>query len=61
MNSSADFLKIYHLIAEYIERSDNPQRAIQDIAHIATVLQHEHEALYEPNSSRPTETRYRHS
>lgn len=61
MNSSAAFLKLYHFIAEYVEHSDNPQRAIQDVSHIATVLQHEHEALYESNSSRSTETWNRYS
>ena len=61
MNSSAAFLKLYHFIAEYVEHSDNPQRAIQDVSHIATVLQQEHEALYEPNSSRSTETWNRYS
>ena len=61
MNSSAAFLKLYHFIAEYVEHSDNPQRAIQDVSHIATVLQQEHEALYESNSSRSTETWNRYS
>jgi hypothetical protein len=46
-------------MCEYIEDSEDIKKALQDIAHISTVLQHEYEELHEQRSSKSATARYR--
>lgn len=51
MKPSVRYLKLYDYMCTYVESAENPVSALQDLSHLATVLQHEYGELVEQRSN----------
>jgi hypothetical protein len=61
MKPSVQYLKLYDYMCTYVESAENTVSALQDLSHLATVLQHEYGELVEQRSNQSAGNRNRES
>lgn len=61
MKPSVRYLKLYDYLCTYVESAEDTTRALQDLAHLITVLQHEYGELVEQRSNQYAGNRNRES